>query len=180
MLDEEARSKGHAFYQVAAAGHSPDHALYAWAEDIQGSEFYRIRLRDLAAAEDLPWAIESAYGDFTFSPDSRWLFWIWRDENARPSKIFRRPARGGEDVLIYEEADEGMFLGVWTSADDSHILIGAQNQETSEAWLIPAATCRTPRRCWPSPGPRASAMAWNGGAAAGWCAPTTRARWTSS
>jgi len=139
LLDEEARSKDHAYYHVGGAAHSPDHALYAWAEDIQGSEFYRIRLRDLAAGEDLPGAIESANGDFAFSPDSRWLFWIWRDENARPSKVFRRPARGGEDVLVYEEPDEGMFLGVWTTADDSHIVIGAQNQETSESWLIPAA-----------------------------------------
>jgi oligopeptidase B len=139
LLDEDARSKGHAYYHVGAASHSPDHALYAWAEDVQGSEFYRIQVRDLAAGEDLPWVIESAYGDFAFSPDSRWLFWIWRDENARPSKVFRRPARGGEDVLIYEEHDEGMFLGVWTTADRGHILIGAQNQETSETWLIPAA-----------------------------------------
>jgi oligopeptidase B len=144
LLDEDARAADHAYYQVGAASHSPDHALYAWAEDVQGSEFYRIRLRDLARAEDLPGAIESATGDFVFSPDSQWLFWVWRDENARPAKIFRRPARGGEDVLVYEEADEGMFLGVWTSADDSHVLIGAQNQETSEAWLIPAADPTAP------------------------------------
>src|SRR5690606_22407821 len=96
--------------------------------------------------------IESAYGDFTFSPDSRWLFWIWRDENARPSKVFRRPARGGEDVLVYEEKDEGMFLGVGTTADDSHVLIHVGNQETTELWLVPAAdpcaapVCAEPRR----------------------------------
>jgi oligopeptidase B len=41
-------------------------------------------------------------------------------------------------VEIYAEADEGMFLGLGVTADDSHIAIGVQNQETSEAWLIPA------------------------------------------
>ena len=41
--------------------------------------------------------------------------------------------------MVYEEADHGMFLGVGVTADDSHILILAQNQETSETWLIPAA-----------------------------------------
>jgi len=139
LLDEEARSKDHAYYHVGAAGHSPDHALYAWAEDIQGSEFYRIVLRDQATGVDLPAVIESAYGDFTFSPDSQWLFWIWRDDNARPAKIFRRPARGGEDVLVYEEPDDGMFLSVWTARDDSHILFQARNQDSGEVWLIPAA-----------------------------------------
>ncbi|MCW5760318.1 MAG: S9 family peptidase, partial [Phenylobacterium sp.] len=88
--------------------------------------------------------IESAYGDFVFSPDSRWIFWIWRDENARPAKVFRRPARpgpggGGDDTLVYEELDDGMFLGVGVASDDSHVLIHVGNQETTEILLIPAA-----------------------------------------
>ncbi|WP_312161589.1 S9 family peptidase [Phenylobacterium sp.] len=140
LLDEDALSKGKAFFQVGAASHSPDHKLYAWAADEQGSEYYTIRVKDLESGETLDQAIESAYGAFTFSPDSRWLFWIWRDENARPSKVFRRPARGGEDVLVYEETDEGMFLGVGLASDRSHILIHVGNQETTELWLIPAAT----------------------------------------
>jgi len=139
LLDEEALAKGKPFFQVGAASHSPDHALYAWAADEQGSEYYTIRVKDLATGEALGSPIESAYGDFTFSPDSAWIFWIWRDENARPSKVFRRPASGGEDLLVYEETDEGMFLGVGTASDDSHVLIHVGNQETTELWLIPAA-----------------------------------------
>ena len=72
----------------ARAEHSPDHALYAWAEDEQGSEYYRIHVQGPGRpARSCPAPIESAYGDFCFSPDSAWLFWIWRDENA--------PARQG-------------------------------------------------------------------------------------
>ena len=139
LLDEEAEATGKAYYAVSAAEHSPDHRLYAWAVDEQGSEYHRIAIRDLATGGVLANGPENATGDFAFSPDSRWLFWVWRDENARPAKVFRRPARGGEDVLIHEEADEGMFLGVGVTADRSHMLIVSQNQETSEAWLIAAA-----------------------------------------
>jgi len=139
LLDEEAAAKGKAFHQVGAASHSPDHGLFAWARDEQGSEYYTIAVKDLATGETLPQVVENAYGDFTFSPDSRWLFWIWRDENARPAKVFRRPARGGQDVLVYEELDDGMFLGVGTTADRSHVVIQAGNQETTEIWLIPGA-----------------------------------------
>ena len=139
LLDEQALAKGKAFFQVGAAHHSPDHALYAWASDEQGSEYYTIRVKDLASGEELGAPVESAYGDFTFSPDSRWIFWIWRDENARPAKVFRRPARGGEDVLVYEEADQGMFLGVGTASDDSHILIHVGDQETTEVLVIAAS-----------------------------------------
>ena len=139
LLDEEALARGKAFFQVGAASHSPDHALFAWAVDEQGSEYYTIHVKDVASGESLGTPVESAYGDFAFSPDSRWLFWIWRDENARPSKVFRRPSKGGEDVLVYEELDEGMFLGVGIASDDSHILINVGDQETTETWLIPAA-----------------------------------------
>ena len=64
---------------MGAASHSPDHALYAWAADEQGSEYFTIRVKDLATGEEIGAPVESAYGDFTFSPDSQWLFWIWRD-----------------------------------------------------------------------------------------------------
>jgi len=138
LLDEEEAAKGKTYYAVDAASHSPDHALYAWAVDEQGSEYHDILVRDLDTGAVLPGGPTSASGSLVFSPDSRWLFWVWRDDNARPAKVFRRPARGGDDVLIYEEVDEGMFLGVGVTADDSHILIEIQNQETSEVWLIPA------------------------------------------
>jgi oligopeptidase B len=139
LLDEDALAKGKAYFHVGGASHSPDHALYAWAADEQGSEYYQIRVKDLASGQEVGAPIESAYGDFCFSPDSQWIFWIWRDENARPAKVFRRPARGGDDVLVYEEKDDGMFLGVGVASDDSHVLINVGNQETTEIWLIPAA-----------------------------------------
>ncbi|WP_309089415.1 S9 family peptidase [Phenylobacterium sp.] len=139
LIDETKLAAGKAYFHVGAASHSPDHALFAWAADEQGSEYYRIHVKDLATGEEVGSPIESAYGDFAFSPDSQWIFWIWRDENARPAKVYRRPTRGGEDVLVYEEHDDGMFLGVGVTADDSHILIHVGNQETTELWLIPAS-----------------------------------------
>src|ERR1700761_7389128 len=42
LLDADAMARGKAFFQVGAAEHSPDHALYAFAVDEQGSEVYRV------------------------------------------------------------------------------------------------------------------------------------------
>ena len=141
LLDEPKEAAGLAFYQVGAAEHSPDHALYAYAVDAQGSEVYEIRVKDLATGAILPGPAQSAAGDFCWSPDSAYLFWIWRDDQGRPSKVYRRPARGGvaDDVLVYQEPDEGFFLGVGTTHSRSHVVIAAGNQETSEAHLISAA-----------------------------------------
>ncbi len=138
LLDANALAEGKAYSEVAATEHSPDHTLFAYAEDAQGSEVHQIYTRDLATGELLPDPIQSANGNFTFSPCSRWIFWTNRDDNGRPDKIFRRPSRGGETTLVYQEEDEGMFLGVGRSADDRFILISIQNQETAEARYIPA------------------------------------------
>jgi oligopeptidase B len=141
LIDSDALAKGKAYYDIGAASHSPDHALYAYAEDAQGSEYYTIRMKDLASGELLADPVESSTGDFTFSPDNRFVFWTFRDENGRSRRIFRRPVRGtkADDVLVYEEPDEGMFIGVSRSADDKFIVISSGNQETSEALFIPAS-----------------------------------------
>jgi oligopeptidase B len=138
LVDIDALARPHAYFSVGHAEHSPDHKLYAWAEDDQGSEYCRIRIKDLATGETLPDAVESSTGNFTFSPDSAWLFWTWRDENGRPAKIFRRPARGGSDTLVYLELDPGFLIGVGCTASRRFIVIRAGNQETSETWLISA------------------------------------------
>ena len=140
LLDANALATGKAYSEVSAADHSPDHSLFAYAEDAQGSEVHQIYVKDLATGEVLPDPIGSAGGNFVFSPDSQWIFWTNRDDNGRPDKIFRRPARGGETTLVYEEQDDGMFQGVGVTADNQFIVISIANQETSEARIIPAAT----------------------------------------
>jgi oligopeptidase B len=141
LLDVDALSNGKAFFEVANAEHSPDHALFAYAADEQGSEVYRIYVKDLASGQVLAEPVESATGDFAWSPDSAYLFWIFRDDNGRPSRIYQRPARGGkkDDVLIYQEPDEGMFLSIGTTQSRKYIVIGSGNHETSEVRLIPAS-----------------------------------------
>jgi len=141
LLDADAMAKGKAFFQVGGADHSPDHRLYAFAVDEQGSEVYRVFVKDLESGEILPRPVESSTGDFVFSPCSQWLFWIWRDAQGRPARLYRRPVRGGsgDDVLVYEETDDGFFMGVSLTSSRSHVVLGLGNQETSEARLIPAS-----------------------------------------
>lgn len=140
LLDCNKLAEGKAYSEVSATEYSPDHALFAYAEDAQGSEVFKIYVKDLATGEVLPDPIESATENFTFSPDSQWIFWTNRDDNGRPDKIFRRPARGGEATLVYEETDDGMFQSVGRTSDDAFIVIGIGNQETSEGRIIPGAS----------------------------------------
>ncbi|HET8613190.1 MAG TPA: hypothetical protein VFL92_10530, partial [Sphingomonas sp.] len=138
LLDVEARAKGHAYFAVKNPTHSPDQRLFAWAEDVTGAEKFAIRVKDLETGEILPGGPESAFGDFAFSPDSRWLFWTWRDASSRPARIYRRPARGGPDALVHEEADPGFLMEVTLSASRRFVFIRCWNDVTSEMRFLAA------------------------------------------
>jgi len=141
LLDVNPLAAGKSFYRVGQADHSPDHKLFAYAADDQGSEVYTIYVKDIATGEVLPSPVEDGHGGFAFSPDSAHLFWVWREKNGRPAKIFRRPARGAaaDDVLVYEEKDIGKFLDVGVTESGAFIMIVIGDQETSEVHIIPAS-----------------------------------------
>ncbi|MFT8777363.1 MAG: S9 family peptidase [Gluconacetobacter liquefaciens] len=152
LLDVEHAAQGHDYFAVATATHSPDHRLFAHAEDSQGSEVYRVIIRDIASGAPVGPAVENCSGNFTFSPDAQYLFWTWRDSHGRPTQIFRRRIGTADDLLVYQEADPGFFIGVEASRSGRWIVISAANQDTSESWLIPGSSpeaepvCVEPRR----------------------------------
>lgn len=139
LLDGNARTAGTTFLHIANAQHSPDHALFAWAEDREGSERFRIFVKDIATGAIMGEPVTGAFGNYTFSPDSKWLFWIERDENSRPVRVWRRPARGGAAAVVYHERDPAFFLDVTRTASNSHLMIRIWNGDSSEVHLIPAA-----------------------------------------
>ncbi len=139
LLDVDAQAQGKTFYKVIAAQHSPDHALFAYALDEQGSEIYTVYVKDLASGQTLASHIGDCTGDFCWSPNSQLIFWTFRDNNGRPAKIYRRLARGGEDTLVYDEPDDGFFLSVGPTESEEFILISAGNGSQSEYYTIPAS-----------------------------------------
>lgn len=141
LLDVNALAQGKSFFHIEQAGHSPNHAYFAYSVDEAGSEYYRIGIRELASGRTLAEAPSNAEGHFAFSPDSKWLFWPARDERGRPHAVVRRPVHGGatDERIVYREPDEGLSVSVDVSSDRRFILITAKNQDTSETFFIPAA-----------------------------------------
>ncbi len=142
LLDEQARSKGHAYYRILEANHSPDHKLFVWAEDLEGGDRHQVCVRDLATGEVHVSAKADAFGwqGLVVSPCSQWIFWIWRDPFSRPAKVFRRAALGGPDELVYEEKDPALFMSLSRTASNGYVIIRIQGPDVDEARLIPAAT----------------------------------------
>jgi len=138
LLDAAARARAKTFLSIRNPTHSPDHRLFAWAEDTTGAEKFVIRVKDLASGKILPDGPADAFGDFAFSADSAHLFWTWRDPNSRPARLYRRLARGGTDTLVYEEPDPGFAMQVSPSASGDYLFLRSRNDITSEVRIIDA------------------------------------------
>ena len=140
MIHGDTEADGKAYFRIGGASHSPDHKLLAWAYDDKGSEYYTLRLRDIASGKDLADVIEDTGGGGVFSADGRFVFYIRLDDNHRPSRLFRHEigTDPAADVLVYEEKDPGFFMGVGKTQSGGTILIDIHDHETSEVRMIPS------------------------------------------
>ncbi|WP_073010967.1 S9 family peptidase [Roseibium suaedae] len=140
LLDGDKEAAGKAYFKFGGAGHSDDHRLLAWGYDDKGSEYYTVRIRDLATGEDSATRIEDTGGGGVFSACGKYLFYVRLDANHRPSKLFRHEigTDPAADVLVYEEKDPGFFMGIGRTQSGNTLLIDIHDHETSEVWTIPA------------------------------------------
>ena len=153
-LAQQAKDNGHPFFDIGAAAHSDDHKFLAYAVDFKGSERYEINIIDLANGEPVIRAIENTSGDFEWAKDSKTLFWIERDDNNRPCKVFRQNVLDADakPQLIYTEADPGFFISVSRSETGDYVEITCNDHTSSETLLISAdkptnkPVCAEPRK----------------------------------
>ena len=140
LIDGNAESNGMGFFKLGLMLHSPDHKFVAWSRDDQGSEFYQIRIRDIATGGDLADVIDNSTGQIAWAADSRSFFYVENDENHRPCRVWHHvigEARSA-DRLIYQEADAGFFVGVSKTQSDRFIVISSHDHESSELRILPA------------------------------------------
>ncbi|ACU47567.1 S9 family peptidase [Brucella microti] len=140
LLDGDREGEGKAYFRLASADHAPNHNLLIWGYDDKGSEFYKLKVRDLTTMADLEDIVTDTNGGGAWDAKSEGFFYTRLDENHRPSKVFYHKigTQQADDKLIYEETDPGFFLGVGGSALDDYIFIDIHDHETSECWLLPA------------------------------------------
>ena len=140
LLDGDREAEGKSYFRLAGTGHSPNHEKLIWGYDDKGSEFFTLKVRDVARGADLDDLVENTGGGGAWTPDSDGFFYSLLDENHRPSKIFyhKLGTSQPEDRLIYEEKDPGFFMGVGGSRLDDFIFIDIHDHETSEIRLLKA------------------------------------------
>ncbi len=136
LIDGNALGEDLEYFSFGQVAHSPDHSKMAWTYDDKGSEFYTLKIKDLESGNVLSTVIENTYGSFEWAPDSNSLYWISRNENNRPEKVFHRVLGSSADTEIYHEQDPGYFLGVGSTQSGRFITIRTGDHTTSEYHLI--------------------------------------------
>lgn len=131
LADGNELATGCDYWDVRKFAHSPDHRLVAFTADEKGSEFYTLHIREAETGREVE-SIPHTYGEFTWGEDSRTIYWVARDENARPVAVFCRTLGEGTDALVYRENDPGFFVGVQTSQSRKFIFVTANDHTTSE------------------------------------------------
>ena len=141
ILDEPALAADYEYFRLGSMSVSNGGSLLAYSTDTDGSERYRIVVKDLETGNMLEDEIEGTIGSAVWSADDASFFYTLVDENWRPWQI-RRHTLGqptDQDSIIYEETDPGFFVGLSITTSREYILIGAGDHVTSEVRLIPAS-----------------------------------------
>jgi oligopeptidase B len=140
ILDENQLAEGKPYFQLGTFSISPNHQLLAYAEDIDGSETYTLRIKNLTTGELLPETIANTYYSLEWVNDNQTFYYTVLDENLRPYRLYRHTL--GEsidrDELIYEEQDSQFFVGCDKSRDDRYIFLTTGGKITSEEYFVSA------------------------------------------
>jgi len=139
ILDENVLAGESEYFALGVFDLSQDHTTLAYAIDLDGSEQYSLRFRDLATGDDLPDRIEGVtYGS---AWAGRTFYYVRPDEALRPYQVWRHrvgtdPAT---DTLVWEDPDERFFVSVGLTRSERYVLVQSESKLTSECLAIAAA-----------------------------------------
>jgi oligopeptidase B len=141
LLDENVLAAGSAYLAVGVFDVSPDQRILAYATDLDGSESYTLRFRNIDSGLDHEDVITGVYYGSAWALDGETFFYVRPDQAMRPWQVWRHrlgSAPETADVLVYQEDDERFFLDLSLSRSNRYVVIHSASKTTSEARWIDA------------------------------------------
>jgi oligopeptidase B len=140
ILDEPALSEGHEYFRLGSMSVSPNGQYLAYGIDVDGSERFDVRIKDLFSGELLPDIITGTLSALVWTSDNRGLLYglaneNWRTDNAR---LHWLGAPVEEDKELFHEDDEGFRVSIGLTSSEKWIVLAMGDHVTTEAWLLPA------------------------------------------
>jgi oligopeptidase B len=142
IFDEPAAAEGKDYFRLGALAVSPDGRFAATLADDDGSERFKLRIRDLESGTELETVTEVGIGNIEWSAASDAIVFTevndnWRSYRARLHRL-GRPIE--EDVTLYEETEDlGFSVSVAKSQDKSLLFLATGDNSSTEIRFVPAA-----------------------------------------
>ncbi|MEZ0497443.1 S9 family peptidase [Sphingomonas sp. IW22] len=147
ILDEPALAEGNEYFRLGALSISRDGRLMAYAIDVDGSERFEARVKDLSTGEHLPDVIPGTLGALVWTADGGAFLYTPANEHWRTDRVMLHRLGASEDVELFREADEGFRVGVSETQSQRFIVIASGDHVTSEVYLLPADNVTAPLLC---------------------------------
>ena len=140
LLDSNELAGDGPFFSLGAYSVSTDGSKLAYSTDYSGDERFTLRIKDLVTGEVAGDEIPDTYYGATWSRDGSALFYVTVDDAWRPYRIWRHliGTPVANDVIVFEEADERFFAGIWLTRSERYLVISTSSKLTSEDWLLDA------------------------------------------
>jgi len=138
ILDGDIEAEGKPYFRIGGSDHSSDHGRLIWSFDDKGSEFFSLRVRDVATGRDLDDQVPDTSGGGVWNAGNDGFLYTRVDENHRPSKLLfhKLGTDVSQDRLVYEESDPGFFMDVSGTRGNDWIFISINDHETHEYRLL--------------------------------------------
>ncbi len=142
LLDANEIAAGHEYLAIGVFKVSPDQRRLAYSVDLDGSESFLLRFRDLETGQDLADEIPNTYYSAGWSSDSSVAFYTTFDDAHRPDKAWAHVlgTDHATDQVVLEERDDRMFLEIGNTTDRRFVLVTASSQITADVHFIDAQT----------------------------------------
>ncbi|MFN4114137.1 MAG: S9 family peptidase [Sphingomonadaceae bacterium] len=140
ILDENQLAEGQEYFRLGALSMSQNGRFLAYSTDINGSERYTARIKDLQTGELLPDELTNLRGGLTWVANDTALVYgpsteEWRTLEAK-LHVIGTPV--DSDVTLYQEQDQSFGVGVGLTAQKDWLVIATGDNETSEVRLVRA------------------------------------------
>lgn len=147
VFDEAAEAKDKEYFRLGAMELSPDGRLAATLVDDNGSERFKLRIRDLATGKDLATVTEAGIGQPVWTADSRGIVFTevneqWRSYRARLHWLGDDPAAA---KTLYEETENPAFsVAAGRTHDRKYLVIHSGENSSNELRFAPLDDVEAP------------------------------------
>ena len=137
LLDVNDLADDHKFTSVWGLKVSPDNKTLAYAHDTVGRRIFTIYFKDLNNDSIHSFNIPKSTGNFQWSADSKYLFYVKQDPTTlRASELFRFSLSTKKSQKIYTEKDDTFSIWLGESKSKRYLFLVSGSTETNETRFI--------------------------------------------